>query len=230
MNSAKSQKLVLGVLGAVVFLVVFYQFSWKARANTLNDASSVRTEIQAKQADVAAAKKAKAQEPANRAALAQVQAVLPSSSDAQGVIRTLTALASSSSINWKNVTIGQAPATPAGATTGLQSLPLTVSISGTITNVETYLANVRKSNIGRIITVDGVTTTFNVEPTAPDVIDAVLTMRAFTYAIDGTVTATTTTVPPTSTNTVTSTPVGTVPTAVTEATIATTPTTVAFQG
>jgi Tfp pilus assembly protein PilO len=182
MKKEKSQRLVLGILGAVVFIVVFYQFSWKARASTLSQASAVVLATDARQSDLAAAKKAKAEEVANKAALAAVQAVLPANADAQGVIRHLTQLATTSNVSWENVTLGQ-PAAPA-ASGGLQSVPLKVAISGTIDNIELYLLNIRSADVGRIITVDSVTTTFGTDVLQPDAASATLALNVFIYSVE----------------------------------------------
>jgi Tfp pilus assembly protein PilO len=228
MKKAKSQKLVVGMLCAVVFFVIFYQFSWKARGDTLSQAAVVRVATEARQGDLAVATKAKTQEPVNRAALAAVQAVLPANADAQGVIRKLTQLAVTSSVSWESVTLAPPAAT---ATPGLQAVSLTVAISGSMANVEAYLANIRKADVGRIITVDAVGTTFKPDAAQPDLVSATLGLKAFVYAVDPSVLATPTTVAPAvGTNTVTQTPVGTVPTAVTDPTNVGPTTTAAFTG
>jgi Tfp pilus assembly protein PilO len=228
MKNAKSQKLVVGMLCAVVFLVVFYQFSWNARASTLSRASAVRAATAAKQGDLAAATKAKEQESANLTALAAVQAILPATADAQGVIRKLTQLALTSSVSWESVTLAGAGAT---ATPGLQAVPLTIAISGTMANIEAYLANIRKADVGRVITVEAVATTFKGDAEQPDLVAAILTLEAFVFAVDPNVLATAATAAAAGTNTVTETPVGTVPTAVTDPTnVDITTTTAAFTG
>jgi Tfp pilus assembly protein PilO len=191
MKKQKSQRLILGILGAVVFLVVFYQFSWKARASTLSQASAVVVATESKEGDLAAAKKAKDNEEANKAALAVVQAVLPTTADAQGVIRHLTQLAVTSSVSWENVTLGVADVAPPGG--GLQSVPFTIAISGTMENIELYLANIRSADVGRIITIDGVTTSFAADPLKPDQVSASLTLRVFIYSVESATTTTSTT-------------------------------------
>ena len=74
--------------------------------------------------------------------------------------------------------------------------------------------------MGRIITVDGVNTTTIDNTTKAEVVSASLSMRAFVYAIaPGTITAATVvTAAAAGTNTVTETPAGAVPTAVTDPT------------
>jgi Tfp pilus assembly protein PilO len=226
MKKAQSQKVVVVLLCAVVFIVVFVQFSWKARADTLSQAAAVRVATQAKQGDLVAAKKAKTEEEANHAALAAAQAILPLNADAQSVIRHLTQLAITSNVSWENVTLG-VPAAPT-AEGGLQSVPITISIAGTIENIEAYLANIRGADVGRIIVVDGLTTSFSADALQPGLVTAGLSLRVFMYGVD---TTATTVAPAAATNTVTSTPVGTVPTAVTDPTnVGATPTTLAPQG
>jgi Tfp pilus assembly protein PilO len=222
--------MVIVILFAVVFGVVFYQFSWQARASTLGQASVVRAATASKKGDLAAATKAKQQEAANLAALAAVQAVLPATADAQGVIRQLTQLAIASGVNWESVSLQKSAATTVA---GLQAVPLSVSISGSMANVEAYLANIRSAAVGRIITVDGVNTTLIVDKATQAVlVNASLSMRAFVYAIDPvTITATTVvTAAAAGTNTVTQTPAGAVPTAVTDPTNVGPTTTAAFTG
>src|SRR5580765_7668028 len=160
MKKAKSQKLVVIALCAVVFGVVFYQFSWQARASTLSKASAVRVATASKKGDLAAAQKAKEREAANHGALAAVQAVLPATGDAQGVIRQLTQLATTSGVDWQTVSLGAMAATPVA---GLQAVGLTVAISGPMANIEAYLANIRGAAVNRIITVDAVSTTVVVD-------------------------------------------------------------------
>jgi Tfp pilus assembly protein PilO len=231
MKKAKSQKLVVVILCAVVFGVVFYQFSWQARASTLSHASVVRAVTASKQGELAAGKKAKEQEAANRDALVAVQAGLPATVDAQGVIRQLTQLAVASQVNWDNVTLGAPTATAIG---GLQAVPITISISGTMANVQAYLVSVRSAAASRIMTVDSVATTFSVDKdTLAESVVALLSMKTFVYAIDSSLIATTTTVAAADagTNTVTKTPVGTVPSAVIDPTnVGATTTTTAFTG
>jgi Tfp pilus assembly protein PilO len=227
MQKAKSQKLVVGVLCAVVFGVVFYQFSWQARVSTLDKASVVRAATAAKKGDLAAATKAKEHEAANRDALKAVQAILPATADAQGVIRQLTQLAVTSGVNWENSSLAQPAAT---AVTGLQAASISISISGPMENIQAYLLNVRSSAVGRIISVDTVTTNSNLDATTQvEVVTAALSMRAFLYVIDP-ATITSTTVAPAAAG-VTQTPAGSVPVAVSDPTnVGSTPTTAAPTG
>lgn len=218
MKNAQSQKVIIGILCVVVFAVVWYQFSWNARASTLSQADAVQVATQSKQGELAAANKAKENEEANRAALIEAQKVLPTSADAQGVIRQLTALAVTSSVDWQSVSLDSGTA----ADVGLDSMSLTVTISGTMPNIEAYLANIRVA-LSRIITVDGVATTFGTDPDVPDVVTSVLSLRAFMYTVDPKLVATSTTVAGS-----TATPAGSVPTAVTDPTnVGATATTVA---
>lgn len=221
-STNQSQKLVLGALCAVVFLVVFWQFSWKARANTLSKASDVRAATQAKQADLAAAKKAKANEEANKAELAAAQTALPASADAQGVIRLLTQLAATSGVSWDNVTLGTL--TTGKDSGNLQSIPLSITLSGTMDQFEAYLQNLRGADVSRLLVVDTFNTAFGADPADPSKLSASLTVNAFMYTAAAA--PATGSSGATATNTVTSTPVGTVPTAVQDNTnVGATPTT-----
>jgi Tfp pilus assembly protein PilO len=182
MQKAKSQKIVVIVLCAVVFGVVFYQFSWQARVSTLTQATAVRVATAAKKGDLAAATKAKEQEAGNRELLAAVQALLPPTADAQGVIRQLTQLATASGVNWENVSQSKPVAS---AVAGLQAAPITISIKGPMENIQAYLLNVRGAAVGRIITVDSVSTASTVDPTTQAVVlTATLTLKAFVYVVD----------------------------------------------
>jgi Tfp pilus assembly protein PilO len=223
MKKEKSQKLVVAILCVVVFGVVFYQFSWQARASTLSQASVVRAATAAKEGDLAAATKAKQQETANRAALLAVQAVLPAAVDAQGVIRQLTQLAIASGVNWENVSLQKAAATTIA---GLQAVPISVSISGPMANIEAYLANIRGAALGRIIMVDGVSTALTIDAiTKVELVTATLSMRAFVYTVDPAAIASTTVVTA-APAAATQTPAGSVPVAVSDPTnVDTTPTT-----
>jgi Tfp pilus assembly protein PilO len=225
MQKAKSQKIVVVILCAVVFGVVFYQFSWQARASTLTQASAVRDATAAKKGDLVAATKAKEHEVANREALAAVQAILPPTADAQGVIRQLTQLAVTSGVNWQN--ISQQPLLPAS---GLQSAPISISISGPMANIQAYLANVRGAAVGRIITIDSVATSSSVDAeTKAEIVTATLSLKAYLYAIDPATISSTPVAPAAAT--VTPTPAGTVPVAVSDPTnVDTTPTTAAPAG
>jgi Tfp pilus assembly protein PilO len=182
MQKAKSQKIVIVLLCAVVFGVVFYQFSWQARASTLSEATAVRAATAAKKGDLAVATRAKEQEPANVLALAAVQAVLPATVDAQGVIRQLTQLALTSGVNWENVSQTKPAVT---TVSGLLASSITISIKGPMANIQAYLANVRGPAVGRIITVDSVAISSSVDPvTQIEVLTATLTLKAFLYVVD----------------------------------------------
>ena len=132
--------------------------------------------------DLAAATKAKEQEVANREALAAVQALLPATTDAQGVIRQLTQLATTSGVDWQNVSLTKPAAT---AVAGLQAAPITIAIKGPMANIQAYLANVRAAAVGRIITVDTVSTSSAVdEATKAEVVTATVSLKAFSYVVD----------------------------------------------
>jgi Tfp pilus assembly protein PilO len=226
MQKAKSQKIVIVMLCAVVFGVVFYQFSWQARASTLSQASGVRAATASKKGDLSIATKAKEQEATNREALAAVQAILPPTADAQGVIRQLTQLAITSGVDWKNVSLTKPPA---AAGSGLQAAPISISITGPMANIQAYLANVRGAAVSRIITVDAVATTSAVDAkTQAEVVTATLGLKAYLYLIDPAAITSATVAAAAS---VTKTPAGNVPVAVSDPTnVDTTPTTAAPAG
>ena len=229
MKNAQAQKVVIGLLCVVVFAVVFYQFSWKARAATLAKASEVQAATELKQADLVAAQKAQAKQDENRAALAQMQVALPGAPDAQGVIRQLTQLAVASNVTWDSVTIG-ATAAPASES-GLQQLPITVTISGQMADVEAYLANIRSPDVARLITVDGLSTAFNTDEKDPAVVSETVTLRAFMYGTAAVADTTPTTAVASATGGVTQTPAGSVPQAMPDHTnVEAASTTVAAQG
>jgi hypothetical protein len=91
----------LTVLGGLLVMAIPTRVVWGLRSSALNEASAIREETSARQVELTRAKKAKANQPQLKAALAEMTAAMPATPDLQSLLDTLSTLAADTNVSWE---------------------------------------------------------------------------------------------------------------------------------
>jgi Tfp pilus assembly protein PilO len=138
MKGGRRTPLIAGIVMAVLIILAFLFVVSPKRAQvseaetTLDDARAQELTLRAQ---VASLNQAKAEAPANRKLIRQIEQQLPPTADPQGFILLLKNAADKAGVDLTQQTIGA----PLAGTNGVTTIPITVSLTGTYFSQDEYL-------------------------------------------------------------------------------------------
>jgi Tfp pilus assembly protein PilO len=137
-TSGRRTPVIAGVVMAALIVVAFLFVVSPKRAQ-VSEAQTTLDEARAQEltlrAQVASLNQAKAEAPANRKLIRQVEQQLPPTADPQGFILLLKNAADKAGVDLTQQTIGA----PAAGANGVTTIPITVSLTGTYFSQDEYL-------------------------------------------------------------------------------------------
>jgi Tfp pilus assembly protein PilO len=187
----KSRTIVIGAVGAVLVIVVWWMFVFSGIRSDASDVNGeiddARAETRALETQLAQIEDLEANSAETQQRLQELEAAVPEGTELGTFIDQANALGLETGVTWVSVT----PAPPTAGVVG--TVNLSIVVSGGYYNVLDYLN--RMENMPRLVVVDGVQIDQGeaAEITGPPNLTATLTARMFTQAAttapDGTTTA-----------------------------------------
>jgi hypothetical protein len=166
-----------------VVLVVGFGANWVSgqRSDRLAEAAEIVAEAEELEAKIPAARAAQAKVEEAERTIAAVSTAIPASSELQGLITTLSTLASAANVEWQTARFGSPPAPgpdgdAAAAGPGATAQELSLELNATEATLRGYLDTLAK--MPRLLVVDAVQISWGAPK--PYTIRASLSVRAFT--------------------------------------------------